>query len=101
MSFMPLMPDEMAKKISENARAKRLSLNLSRKSLSERSGVSQSVIKQFENTGKMSLTSLLKLALALGALEEFSRLFKVTSTLEDLSLDDVLQEKPKRQRGRE
>ena len=63
---------EMAGYIALAAKEKRLALNLSQKSLSERSGVSFGVIKKFERTGKISLESLLKLALTLGALKDFS-----------------------------
>jgi transcriptional regulator with XRE-family HTH domain len=89
----------MTKRMAERARAKRLSLNLSQKSLATRSGVSLGVLKKFERTGKISLESLLKLALIIGALEEFKDLFKPKPPEEYLSLEALLREK-KPKRGR-
>ena len=94
-----LTPDEMAKHISHLVRAKRLSLNYSQKTLSELSGVSFSVIKKFELTGKISLESLLKLALVLDSLNDFTELFKVNPTTQNMSLDDLIASK-ERKRGR-
>lgn len=43
-------PPEIANNIAKAAKEKRLSLNLSQKSLSDRSGVSFGVIQKFERT---------------------------------------------------
>jgi transcriptional regulator with XRE-family HTH domain len=94
-----MMPSEMAEYIAKAAKEKRLSLNLSQKTLSERSGVSFGVVKKFERTGKISLESLLKLALALNALKDFFKLFSQTPPEELRSLDEILKEKT-RKRGR-
>ncbi len=66
-----LTPLEMAAHIAKQAQEKRLFLNMSQQTLTERSGVSYGVLKKFERTGKISLESLLKLAFALGSLEAF------------------------------
>lgn len=100
MALILMTPQEVAEHIARAVRAKRLSLNLSQKTLSARSGVSFGVLKKFERTGKVSLESLLKLALALGALEDFEALFKPTAPEDRLSLDEILKEKI-RKRGRE
>lgn len=99
ISSIFVTPAEMEAEIAKAAKEKRLSLNLSQKSLSERSGVSFGVIKKFERTGKISLESLLKLAMALGALQEFSKLFSPAQPEESRTLDEILQEKS-RKRGR-
>ena len=99
MDFFMMTPLEMAQYIATAAREKRLSLNLSRKNLSERSGVSLSVIKKFELTGKISLESLLKLSLTLDCLEDFKALFKQVDLENLASIDDLLKDK-KRKRGR-
>jgi transcriptional regulator with XRE-family HTH domain len=99
MNFFLITPKEAAEHIAKAAKVKRLSLNLSQKSLSERSGVSFSVLKKFENTGKISLESLLKLALTLDSINDFTNLFPETP-LENLhSIDDILKDKS-RKRGR-
>ena len=60
MSIMFKTPNEMGLLIAKQLKARRLSLNMSQKSLSERSGVSHSTLKNFERTGKISLESLFK-----------------------------------------
>ncbi len=92
-------PLEVAASLAKSAKEKRLSLNLSQQSLAERSGVSISVLKKFEHTGKISLESLLKLALVLNCLENFSKLFPKTSPEDYLTIDQLLKEKT-RKRGR-
>ncbi|MSP53389.1 MAG: XRE family transcriptional regulator [Gammaproteobacteria bacterium] len=90
---------ELMAHITKTAQAKRLSLDWSQQTLSERSGVSFGVIKKFERTGKISLESLSKIAVVLGSVEDFMGLFKLTSMEEIKSLDELLEQK-KRKRGR-
>ncbi len=99
VSFNLYTPHEILLRISFRAKEKRLFLNLSQKSLSDRSGVSFGVIKKFETTGKISLESLLKLAFVLEALNEFSDLFNPKPLESYSSLDQMLKQKPRR-RGR-
>lgn len=99
MSFIFLTPFEITGHIAKQAREKRLALNITQKNLSERSGVSFGVVKKFERTGKISLESLLRIALILDSLEEFTLLFKAKKLEQFLSLDDIIKSK-KRQRGR-
>jgi transcriptional regulator with XRE-family HTH domain len=90
-------PCEIKKEIANKARDLRLKLNLSQKTLSEKSGVSYGSLKKFEQTGQISLESLLKLALILGCIHDFTRLFVQTTIA--LSLDELI-EVDKRRRGR-
>ena len=99
MSFPFLTPQETLNQIAKQAQAKRLALNLSQQSLSDRSGVSFGVIKKFERTGKISLESLLKIALVLDALEAFKEIFKPTPLKHLSSLNEFLKE-TSRKRGR-
>ena len=99
MTVFMFTPGEIAGHIAKSVQEKRLSLNYSQMTLSERSGVSFGVIKKFENTGKISLESLLKLALALECLEDFKNLFKETDRGQIMSLDEMLKVKS-RKRGR-
>jgi transcriptional regulator with XRE-family HTH domain len=93
-------PQQIALHLGQEARAKRLALDLSQKSLAERSGVSMAVLKKFEHTGKISLESLLKLALVLNCLEKFHDLFKTEVQAHTLrSLDDLFKDQS-RKRGR-
>ena len=95
-----MTPQDYLKQIARQVQAKRLVLNLSQKTLSERSGVSFGVLKKFERTGEISLKSLLKLALVLNALNDFGNLFKAEPLNTLLSLDDLVQDKT-RKRGRQ
>ena len=99
ISFQILTPQETLKKIAQKAKSKRLSLNLSQKTLSEKSEVSYGVLKKFEQTGLISLESLLKLACALGSLEEFEHVFEEIKPQEALSLENMMKEET-RKRGR-
>lgn len=96
---MLINPAEVSIIISSSVRAKRLSLNLSQQSLSRFSGVSYAVIKKFELTGKISLESLLKIAMALSCLNEFTNLFKINNLETFASLDELMNKKT-RKRGR-
>jgi len=86
--------------LAKQVQAKRLSMNWSQKTLSERSGVSFGVLKKFERTGKISLESLLKIAMTLGVLENFKDHFKETPLEHFSSLDDLMKDKT-RKRGRQ
>ncbi|HVE44534.1 MAG TPA: helix-turn-helix transcriptional regulator [Gammaproteobacteria bacterium] len=99
MDFL-ITPHDMLKTLAAKAKSKRLSQNLSQQTLSERSGVSCSVLKKFEHTGKISLPSLLKLALALGSLGDFNHLFAEKKPETALSLDELMKETIIRKRGR-
>ena len=92
-------PFEMTKTIAKKAQEKRLKLNLSQQTLSEKSGVSYGTLKKFEQTGQISLESLIKIALALGEMNKFDQLFTNTDNKLPASLDEILDDNP-RKRGR-
>ena len=89
-----LLPEDVARNLAQQAQARRLADNLSRKTLATLSGVPASTIRQFEQTGKISLLGLLRIADALGCLDNFSTGFpqKTPTTIEDLVA-------PRRKRG--
>ena len=97
ISVSMMTPQEMLKAIATNARKLRLQLDLSQQTLSARSGVSYGSLKKFEQTGQISLESLLKLALILGCIDGFKDLFAPVVPV--LSLDDLIKDKS-RKRGR-
>lgn len=75
-------PVEVANSLSIKARQLRLGRKWTRKTLSERSGVPVASLRRFEDTGKISLESFLKLMNALDRLDEVERLLnplKITS----------------------
>ncbi len=99
MSINLSTPHDLSILIAHQLQAKRLALNLSQKSLAQRANVSYGVLKKFERTGKVSLESLLKLALVLDSLHEFEFLFKYDPAIPYVSLDQLIQDKS-RKRGR-
>lgn len=80
-------PDAIMKNIANRVKRNRLDLNLSQLALAKKSGVSLGSLKRFEQTGEISLKSLVMLALTLDATEEFSLLFK---GIRYQSIDDLL-----------
>ena len=99
MIFKLYSPFEIGVKIAAAAKEKRLALDLSQTSLSDRSGVSLSVIKKFERSGKISLESLLKIAIVLDSLNDFENLFEPRPLEKYTTLDEILKRKV-RKRGR-
>lgn len=81
------------------SKAARLELGLTQVSLAIHSGVSFGSVKRFENTGKIALESLLKIAFTLNALEDFENLFKNAQPQITTSLDAMLKSTKKRKRG--
>ncbi len=99
MSFKLITPEEMTVYISKQLRERRLALNMSQKTLSDRSGVSHSTLRNFERTGQISLLSLLKLSVVLEAFDDFKILFAENNEANFSSLDEVLKD-TSRKRGR-
>ena len=101
VSIMMRTPQELMQDIAARAKARRLALDLTQMGLEQRSGVSLGTIKLFERTGKISLESLLKLAVAFGCARDFESLFTlVASSADPVSLDDLLKAPKQRKRGR-
>ena len=82
-------------KVAERAKNLRLAQNLSRKTLAEKSGVTEASLKRFESTGEVSFASLLKISNVLGCMEYFEEAFAPNQTI---SLEEVA--KKHRERGR-
>lgn len=70
-----ITPQSMAQKLAEKEKTSRKQMKLTQKELSVRSGVSYASVRRFENSGEISLFSLLKIANVLGVLEDFNALF--------------------------
>ena len=63
--------ENILKGIVDRVKLRRKELKLTQKELAKRSGVSYGSIRRFENSGEISLTSLLKIANAINCLEDF------------------------------
>lgn len=90
-----ISPEEAMYQLAERVKQSRLAENFSRKSLSERSGVSEASIKRFETTGEIALLALLKLSYALGSMQDFDKVFAPKDVI---SIKDIT--KKQRARGR-
>ncbi len=77
-------PQEVSKKLAEKHRTLRKQLKMSQEEMAGRSGVSLGSLKRFENTGKISLDSLLKLMHLLERLNEFDNILLVKENLGDI-----------------
>lgn len=89
---------QLLSELGQRAKQARLRLNLSRQTLAERSGVPASSIKRFENTGHISLASLIDIMLVLDRQDELEHLFMANPVprIRELDLGQHL-----RQRGRQ
>jgi transcriptional regulator with XRE-family HTH domain len=87
--------------IATKIRQTRLSQNFSRATLSERSGVAPESLKRFENTGEVSLKSLVRLCFALGLVGDLQTFaaFSQPLTLAELDRQEKAREGT-RKRGR-
>lgn len=83
--------------LAQRARARRLEQNLTQEGLAQRSGVPLGTLKRFESTGEISLDSLIRLAVALGADDGLRELFPPRPVE---TIDALLASRPARQRGR-
>lgn len=72
----------------DRVKARRKESKLTQKQLAERSGVSYASIRRFEETGDISLASLLKIGHALKCLSDFNLLFKtpIITNLKDFEV---------------
>lgn len=92
-------PERLAKILAENCRRRRLDRGLSRRSLSEMTGIPEPTLERFETKGKISLEAFLKLVVEFGWLDEMSAIMSKSkfSTGEEL---ETINKNRGRQKGR-
>ena len=92
-------PEQVRSTLAERLRALRLARGWKQATLAERSGVSLASLRRFEESGRVSLESLLDLAFVLNRLDDFDALFQAprASSLAELEAGE---ERPARKRGR-
>ena len=81
---------DIKQRLSQKIRSRRREGKISQSELAARSGVSLGSIKRFENSGEISLTSLLRIAVVLGYETDFDRLFERRNYQ---SLDEIINAK--------
>ena len=98
MSLLSL--SKAQKRLAENARAKRLQMDLTQEGLAIRSGVALRTLRKFEQQGVISLESYLKITMVLGGLDDIIEATKPKEA-EFSTIDEVLNtpSEPKRKRG--
>ena len=69
-------PKQVMLQLGERVRQLRKAQKMSRQDLADRSGVPSPTLRKFEQTGIISLESLLKLVQIFGRLEEFEKLLQ-------------------------
>lgn len=97
MEYNLKTPKEAAIALSERAKELRLVKNWKRSTLSERSGVSISSLRRFEQKAQISLNNLLKIMSTFGRIDEIDMLLLPPAVQ---SIDDLDRKKSKkRKRG--
>lgn len=97
--FSLTMPEQVSRDLAARLKALRLARGWKQTTLAQRSGVSLASLRRFEESGRISLQSLLELAFALNRLDDFEALFQgpPASTLAELEAGE---KRPARKRGR-
>ena len=87
--------------LAKNMRKRRLQMELTQEGLAMRAGISLSVLRKFEQEGKIALETFLKLLMVLDGLEAVLKATEPEKKEFD-SIDDVLkaQKKTEKKRGR-
>ncbi len=95
MAFELITIDEAKVGIARRFKTRRLAMNLPQRDLASRAGVSLASLKRFEREGLISLSSLLRLAMALGCINDFDRLASESVSSQVSQSLDALLEMPK------
>jgi len=85
-------PSQVAKDLAQRVKQRRTEKHLTQSALAKKSGVALASIRRFEQTGLISLQSLLQIAYVMELLDDFNHLFAQPQWN---SLDDMLQTKNK------
>ncbi|WP_244489865.1 MULTISPECIES: helix-turn-helix transcriptional regulator [unclassified Rhizobium] len=96
LAFNMSSPSDVIKGLSERMKRRRIEHGLTQRELAARSNVSYGSLRLFEESGKISLESLVKIAFILEAEAEFERLFP---SRPPQTIDDVV-DRPLKQRVR-
>ena len=89
-------PDDIAKALARRVKRRRLDMNLTQQGVAKRSGVTLASVKRFEQTGLVSLESLIRIAFVIDGADELSSLFQPK---EFKTIKDVIGTARTRERG--
>jgi transcriptional regulator with XRE-family HTH domain len=79
------VPSQVQLELASRFREIRRNKKISQSQLANKSGVSLGSIKRFEQTGQISLESLLKLAHLFDRLSDFDTVFKIDADLKEIA----------------
>lgn len=91
-------PKKISQNLAQKIKAFRIQRNWTQETLAKRSGVSLGSLRRFEQTGQISLDSLLLLVSALGRLQDFADILNPPKVRSIRELEARME--PKRKRGR-
>lgn len=85
-SYLQPSADEIARKLADDFRARRIEKNLTRDDVAAQAGIPVSNLVRFEQKALISLSNLIRLAIALGYISEIKDIFHTPkySTMEEL-----------------
>ena len=96
MKFELKTTGEIAQALAKRMRELRLQKKWKRTTLAERSGVSESSLRRFEQTARISLENFLKLLSTLGRLDEMDKLLQPPTVKSIDDLETLKKKLPKR-----
>lgn len=68
---------ELGQEMAQRLKAQRMKLGVSQPELAQRAGVALGTVSKFENTGKTTLETFMRLVIALGLVAELENLFTI------------------------
>lgn len=75
--FVPVLTEQsVVAELVKRVKLRRNELGITQRALAQKSGVSFGSVRRFEETGDISLSSLVKIGHAIGCLHDFNELFK-------------------------
>ena len=89
-----IAPSDVMQRTAQRAKALRLEQNITQQELADKVGIAVGTVKRFEMTGEIQFNHLLRIALVLGKLEDFSNIFAVNdvpASLYNLKVEKVRQ----------
>ena len=72
-----IAPSDVMQRTAQRAKALRLEQNITQQELADKVGIAVGTVKRFEKTGEVQFNHLLRIALVLGRLDDFSNIFAV------------------------
>ena len=97
IDFNLTSPVDVMLSVAQRAKALRLEQNITQQELADKVGIAIGTVKRFEKSGEIQFNHLLRIALVLGRLDEFSDIFAPADV--PYSLYELKNDKP-RQRAR-